>query len=300
MNINFLEYIIEISNCNSINKAAQNLFLSQPNLSTIVKNIEKEVGFKIFKRFNKGVILTREGDLFIQYAKNIIQEMDLIKNIPRQFSRNSQLSISCTYSSTFMESFMEFKKDFPCEYCEDLFKETGLIQTLQDVIEKKYHFSLFYAFDNRIKKHMETIKKYNLELITLSKNIKPMALVSSNGTYGNKTEISFADLEKVKIATYENFAFEDWLKVLGRKSKKQIFFVFDRGGLVDSVIKGDYIAVIMGKISKEQEALGCKSLPIVDFPNQLFVCLAVQKNYIFSNREKQFLKILKKNLLTII
>ncbi len=296
MNISFLKYLIEISNCGSINKAAQNLFLSQPNLSTIVKTVEKEIGFKIFKRFNRGITLTDEGKMFIRHAKNIVAEIELIKNIPIKFSKNSQISISCTYSSTFMESFMEFKQSYPCRDCEDLFKETGLIQTLQDVIEKKYRFSLFYCFDNRIEEHMDTIEKYNLDLITLSTNIKPMALVSSKGIYSDKNSISFKDLIKVKISTYENFAFEDWLKVLGRKSKDQVFFVFDRGGLVDSVIKGDYIAVLMGKISEEQEFLGCKTLPIDDFPNNLYVCLAVQKNYIFSNREKQFLKTLKKNL----
>ncbi len=296
MNISFLEYLIEISNCGSINKAAQNLFLSQPNLSTIVKTVEKEIGFKIFKRFNRGITLTDEGKMFIRHAKNIIAEIELIKNIPTKFSKNSQISISCTYSSTFMESFMEFKQSYPCRDCEDLFKETGLIQTLQDVIEKKYRFSLFYCFDNRIEKHMDTIEKYNLDLITLSTNIKPMALVSSKGIYSDKNSISFKDLINLKISTYENFDFEDWLKVLGRKSKDQVFFVFDRGGLVDSVIKGDYIAVLMGKISEEQEFLGCKTLPIDDFPNNLYVCLAVQKNYIFSNREKQFLKTLKKNL----
>lgn len=296
MNISFLEYIIEISNCGSINKASQNLFLSQPNLSTIVKNIENEIGFKIFKRFNKGVTLTEEGEKFVRHGKNIISEIELIKNIPLNFKKDSQLSISCTYSSTFMESFMEFKQEFPCTKCEDLFKETGLIQTFQDVIEKKYRFSLFYCFDNRIKEHMKIIKKYNLDIIILSDNIKPMALVSSSGIYKDKNNISFDQLTKAKFSTYENFAFEDWLKVLGRDSKEHTLFVFDRGGLVDSVVRGDYISVLMGKISKEQEALGCKTLPISNFSNKLYICLAVQKNYIFSNRERQFLKILKKNI----
>lgn len=298
MNISFLEYLIEISNCGSINKAAQNLFLSQPNLSATVREMEKELGFKIFKRFSRGVTLTDEGKIFIKHAKNIVSEMELIKNIPNKFSKNSQISVSCTYSSTFMESFMEFKQSYPCLECEDLFKETGLIQTLQDVIEKKYRFSLFYCFENRIEKHMATIEKYNLDLITLSTDIKPVALVSSKGIHRNKKSISFNELAKVKISTYENFAFEDWLEVLGRESRERVFFVFDRGGLVDSVVKGDYVAVLMGRLPKEHEveALGCKTLPIDGFPNSLHVCLAVQKDYIFSDREQKFLKILKKNL----
>lgn len=296
MNINFLKYIIEISNYGSINKAAQNLFLSQPNLSLIVKTVEKEFGFKIFKRSTNGISLTDQGVIFIKHAKNIVSEIEVIKNIPTKFPKDSQVSISCAYSSVFMDSFMEFKKSCPCTDSEDLFKETGLIQTLQDIIEKKYSFSLFYCFNNRKTKHMETIEKYNLDLVTLSTSVKPMALVSSKGIYQDRSSISFKELTDIKISTYENFDFEDWLEVLGRKSKEKVFYVFDRGGLVDSVIKGDYIAVLMGQISKEQESLGCKVLPIDDFENNLHICLAVQKNYIFSDRENNFLKILKENI----
>ncbi len=296
MNIKFLEYIIEIENCGSINKAANNLFLSQPNLSSILKGIEENLGYKIFRRLNKGIALTNEGRLFIKYAKNIVAEMDNIKRIPMSFKYDSQLSISCTYSSTFMESFMELKKTSPSEELEDLFKETGLIQTLQDVIEKKYKFSLFYCFNKRLLYHKQTANKYNLDVLVLNSNIKPRAIVSSNGVYKNRKSITFSELTREKFVTYENFQYEDWLEVLGRSPSQKTLYVFDRGGLIDSVVRGDYISVVMGEISKEQEALGCKTLQIDDFPNDLSVCLAFQKSYDFSPREREFLNILQKNL----
>ncbi len=296
MNIKFLEYIVEIENCGSINKAANNLFLSQPNLSNIVKNVEQDLGFSIFKRMNKGVILTNEGKLFLKYAKNIINEMDNIMRIPMHFTADSQLSISCTYSSTFMESFMELKKGSPSEELEDLFKETGLIQTLQDVIEKKYKFSLFYCFNERLAVHKQTAERYNLDTIILSNSIRPKALVASKGIYRNHTSISFKELTQAKFVTYENFQYEDWLKILGRLPFQKTLNVFDRGGLMESVLRGDYISVVMGDISKEQTLLGCKTLQIDDFPHDLSVCLAFQKLYDFSPREREFLAILKKNL----
>ena len=297
MHIRHLDYAIEIVNCGSINQAANNLFISQPNLSAIMKNLEAELGFPIFKRFNKGISLTPEGELFISSARNIMLEMGNIQRIPLTFSTNNmELSISCTYSSTFMESFMEFKSKNPYFDHEDSFKETGLIQTIQDVIEKRYKISLFYCFDCRVDEHKKLIEKYNLDMISLTTDVKPKALVSSRGKYRTQTAISFSKLTEERFVTYENFEYEDWLKVLGRDKQQKTLSIFDRGGLIDSVVRGNYISVVMGEISKEQEHLGCKTLDIIDFPNQLLVYMLKQKNYALNPREKKFISILKKNL----
>lgn len=296
MNTKYLEYIVEIEKCGSINKAANNLFVSQPNLSSIVKALEEEVGFSIFKRYNKGIALTNEGELFIKSAKIIIDELRNIERIPMSISKDSTISISCTYSSTFMESFMEFKEKYPAKEIEDSFKETGLIQTIQDVIEKRYKMSLFYCFDTRVKEHAEHIQRYNLDMIPIATKIKPRALVSSKGKYKNADYISFSQLKEEPFVTYENFKYEDWLKVLGRDLNQKALYIFDRGGLIESVVRGNYISVLMGDISASQAQLGCKTIEIKDFLNNIEVYLIKQKNTELSTREKAFITILKKNL----
>ena len=65
MNLNSLIYAIEIERCGSINRAAQNLYLSQSNLSSSIKALEEEVGYKIFIRTSKGIAPTPEGYLFL-------------------------------------------------------------------------------------------------------------------------------------------------------------------------------------------------------------------------------------------
>ncbi len=299
MNIHYLEYIIEVAKCGSINRASQNLYLSQPNLSSIIKTIEHDFNIQIFQRYNKGVKLTKDGELFIKSAQTIVNEMEIIKNISLTNNKRTNLSISCTYSSTFMESFMEFKAKFPSIEIEDSFKETGLIQTIQDVIEKKYNLSLFYCFNCRVNEHRKIISQYNLELVELATKIKPYALVSSTGIYKDDSSISFSQLAAERFVTYENFEYEDWLKVLGRDKHQKTMYIFDRGGLVDSITRSNYISVVMGKISKQQQALGCKTLTIEDFPDYLNVYLVKHQDIPLSAKEKQFLKILKKNLATV-
>ena len=126
MDIKYFEYVIEIVECGSINKAAQNLQMLQPNLSVCIKNLEQELGFPIFRRQHSGIRLTNEGELFLKSARKIATELETIHNIPSMFSHKDNLSISCTYSFDFMNHFLKFKKKKPPTACEDSFKETGL------------------------------------------------------------------------------------------------------------------------------------------------------------------------------
>ena len=74
MNLNSFLYVAEIERCGSINRAAQNLYTSQSNLSTALKSLEDELGYPIFKRTSNGSVPTPEGYLFIQSAKAILAD----------------------------------------------------------------------------------------------------------------------------------------------------------------------------------------------------------------------------------
>ena len=97
---------MEICECGSINKAANKLEISQPNLSVCIKNFEQDLGFAIFKRNNSGIQLTNEGKVFIKSAKKIVSELDTIGNIPSLFANKGNISISSTYSFDFMNLFL--------------------------------------------------------------------------------------------------------------------------------------------------------------------------------------------------
>ena len=79
MTLQQLKYIIEIVNCGSMNLAAQKLFVSQPSLSNAVKELEKELGIEIFIRTNKGVTLSSNGQEFLGYARQIIEQTELLE-----------------------------------------------------------------------------------------------------------------------------------------------------------------------------------------------------------------------------
>ena len=81
MQIQQLTYFVAIAEQGSINKAAEKLFVTQPNLSKAISNLENELKVRIFNRTNKGVVLTDEGKKLYQYARTIINQMELIQGL---------------------------------------------------------------------------------------------------------------------------------------------------------------------------------------------------------------------------
>lgn len=90
MNIQYLKYVVEVNKTGSINKAAKNLYMGQPNLSAAIKELEKDIGISIFYRSKKGVFPTKEGEKFLSYAQKIISQVNELESI---YKKNTNLPI---------------------------------------------------------------------------------------------------------------------------------------------------------------------------------------------------------------
>lgn len=295
MNLKGLEYVVEIARCGSINKASQNLFLSQPNLSSSLKHLEEELHFQIFKRQKSGVELTPEGALLVESAQEILRQTDKIRRIPTLFEQNNNLSVSCTYSSIFMQSFMAFRRNAKTDV-HDIFKETGLIQTLQDVMQNKYRMSIFYCFSNRKGRHERFADEYNLALEPLASSVPVNVIAAEHNILARKGYVLFPEIARSHFVTYENFDFSDWLQVLGFQDERKVLYVFDRGGLLDTVGQSDYIAVTMKCLPRELNRTGCVALPIQGLEVGVDIFLLRHRSYGMNFREKQFVQALRRDL----
>ncbi|NLW12611.1 MAG: LysR family transcriptional regulator [Clostridiaceae bacterium] len=109
MNLLHLKYAIEISRAGSITKAADNLFMGQPNLSKAIRELEESLGITIFRRTSKGVIPTEKGEQLIKYARNIIAQVEEMQGIADQKLTNRQSFAICIPRSSYIaEAFLEF------------------------------------------------------------------------------------------------------------------------------------------------------------------------------------------------
>ena len=98
MTLQQLKYLIEVANSGSMNEAAKKLYVSQPSLSSAIKELEQEFGITLFNRTNKGISLSNEGQEFLGYAKQIIEQTHLLEErYLDQTERKIKFSISCQH-----------------------------------------------------------------------------------------------------------------------------------------------------------------------------------------------------------
>ena len=111
MNILHMKYAVEIAKAGSINKAAELLFVAQPNLSRAVKELESDLGITIFDRSSKGMVLTIEGREFINYAQQILRQIDSVEHLYKHGKAEKQkFSVSVPRSGYISEAFSKFSK----------------------------------------------------------------------------------------------------------------------------------------------------------------------------------------------
>ena len=111
MRIQQLQYIIKIVETGSMNEAAKQLFITQPSLSNAVKDLENEMGIEIFIRNPKGITLTRDGMEFLSYARQVVEQIDLLSERYKNPVGSRELfSVSSQHYAFVVEAFVSLLK----------------------------------------------------------------------------------------------------------------------------------------------------------------------------------------------
>ena len=133
-----MKYAVEIADTKSISKAAENLYMGQPNLSRAIKELEENLGITIFKRTTKGITVTPEGEEFLQYAKRIISQVEEVEEIYKNGKKRKQRFSACVSRASYIsEAFAQFAKNLsPDEPAEIFYKETNSMRTIKNVVNE--------------------------------------------------------------------------------------------------------------------------------------------------------------------
>ena len=136
MNISYLKYAVEIANTKSISKAAQNLYMGQPNLSRAIKNLEESLGIVIFKRSSKGIRITPEGEEFLKDARKIMKQVEDLEN---KYSGDNlsvqKLSVCVPRAGYMSEAISEFAKKINMNEAADIYyRESNSMRVINEVV----------------------------------------------------------------------------------------------------------------------------------------------------------------------
>lgn len=206
MNLLHLKYAIEVAKCGSMGKASETLLIATPNLSRSIKELEADLGIQIFERTKNGMILTPQGEEFLNYGKEILKQIDDVEKFYKEGAPKKQkFSISVPRACYISEAFAEFSKTLSNEPAEIFYKETNSQRTINNMLNHEYKLGIIrYAADyDRYFKSMLEEKGFQYELVT---EFSYSLIMSENSPLAKKENIAFSDLKGyIEIAHADPF-----------------------------------------------------------------------------------------------
>ncbi len=149
MNILHAKYAVEIAKHGSLNKAADALMIAQPNLSRSIKELEADLGISIFQRSSKGMVLTPDGEEFIDYARDILLQIEKLEQSYRDGSNTKRkFSISVPRASYISDALTEFSKNIGDTDVEIYYKETNSKKTINNVLTNEFKLGIIRYAEN--------------------------------------------------------------------------------------------------------------------------------------------------------
>ena len=239
MTIQQLKYVIKTVECGSITEAARQLFISQPSLSAALKDIETEFGIEIFYRTSKGISLSPDGIEFLSYARQIVEQAELLEQRYNNKKPSKQLcSVSTQHYAFAVNAFVNLISSLSAEEYEFTLRETRTYEIIDDVANFRSEVGILYFshFNEKILKKM-LIEKH-LSFIPLFE-AEPHVFISSAHPLSHCSEVSLEDLSEYPFlafeqGTYNSFYFSE--EILSTEPHKKTIHVSDRATLFNLLI----------------------------------------------------------------
>ena len=237
MNISHMKYVISIAENGSINKAAEELHVAQPNLSRIVRELESELDIRFFRRSSKGMMLTPDGELFVSQSRKILEQIDELERQYKEKKPGKQcFSISVPRASYISNAFASFSRSLGPDEAEIFYHETNALQAVKNILEVGYNLGIIrYAagYDGYFKQ-MLMEKGLTGELVA---EFKYTLVMREDSRLASEESIHFSDLSRfIQIAHADPYVPSLPLSAVKREELPETprrIFVFERGSQMD-------------------------------------------------------------------
>lgn len=265
-----LNYVTEIYNCGSINKAAQNLFVSQSSLSNSIRELEDELGIKIFIRSNRGIILTDDGREFITQIRPIIEQQKKVEKFYSDRDENSCaiLKISSQRYPFCADAFVNMLRENTFENFEFTFKETDMDKVIENVSQRKSDIGILFLSDMSEKFMNRILSANDLEYNEIAR-IRPHVFINKDHVLAGKEHINLSELTDYpyivfskKDNTTSNYSEE--AVFCGSLDFKKIIYVNDRATVYNIISHTDAFTTGSGILPAGYAPDNITSIPIGD------------------------------------
>lgn len=261
-----LRYLIAIASCGSISAAAHNLYVSQSSLSVAVKDVERETGVQIFERSNRGITLTRDGVELLGYARQVVEQADLMDARYARSAKPQQaqrLAISTQHYAFCVETFLEFVDEYEGAGYTFSLHETRTSEIIDDVRDFKSDVGILYlsSFNERVLGR--ALEDANLAFTSLF-TAQPHVFVGAHHPLAKRAQVTVDELVDYPRYSFEQGSANSFYyaeEPLAELPHEKRIIISDRGTLSNLLAHHNGYTVSTGVLSSEMHT-GIVAIPL--------------------------------------
>ena len=267
MTLQQLKYVITVASVGTITEAANALYISQPSLTNSIHELEKEMNITIFNRTNKGISLSKEGEIFLGYARQILEQATILED---KYKGNKggkkQFCVSTQHYSFAVNAFVDLIKEYGQDEYDFSLRETQTYEIIEDVARLKSEIGILFLNNFNEIVLTKIFKSQDLEFHPLFV-AKPHVFISRRHPLACKSLITNEELQSYPYLSFEqgehnSFYFSE--EIFSVSERKKNIRVRDRATLFNLLIGLNGYTVCSGVIDKKLNGKDIIAVPLAD------------------------------------
>ena len=267
MTLQQLKYVVTVAETGTITEAAGKLYISQPSLTNAIHELEREMQIVIFNRTNKGISLSKEGDIFLGYARQVLEQAEILEDKYKgEGSGKKQFCVSTQHYSFAVNAFVDLIKKYGQEEYDFSLRETQTYEIIEDVAKMRSEIGILFLNDFNEKVITKILKSNELEFHDLFV-AKPHVFISRRHPLADRQIITNEELESYPYLSFEqgehnSFYFSE--EIFSASERKKNIRVRDRATLFNLLIGLNGYTVCSGMIDKKLNGKDIIAVPLAD------------------------------------
>lgn len=298
MKLQQLRYVVKVAECGSITEASRRLFVSQPSITASIRDLENEMGVHIFERTNKGVIVSEEGETFLGYARQVLDQADLLEGKYKGTSEQvPHFSVSCQHYSFAVNAFVDVIREFDAARYDFTLREEQTHEIIEDVAHMKSELGILYLSEHN-REVIERMLAANELVFEGLFCATPHVFVCSDHPLAGRPSVTLEDLEDYPFLSYEQGSYNSFYyseELTSTFERRKNIRVRDRATLFNLAMGLNGYTVCSGVISHELNGPGIISIPL-DVDEYMEIGIITRKNTTLTRYGRAYIDAIRQHI----
>lgn len=298
MKLQQLRYVVKVAECGSITEASRRLFVSQPSITASIRDLENEMGVHIFERTNKGVIVSEEGETFLGYARQVLDQADLLEGKYKGTSEQvPHFSVSCQHYSFAVNAFVDVIREFDAARYDFTLREEQTHEIIEDVAHMKSELGILYLSEHN-REVIERMLAANELVFEGLFCATPHVFVCADHPLADHASVTPEDLEDYPFLSYEQGSYNSFYyseELTSTFERRKNIRVRDRATLFNLAMGLNGYTVCSGVISHELNGPGIISIPL-DVDEYMEIGIITRKNTTLTRYGQAYIEAIRQHI----